>query len=563
MTWSVDIERILENIRVNSLLLTTYHKTQYFRFKKQLKWFRIPVIIISALASVFNVGLQPYIEQSIISGVCCILSLIVGIIGSLEMYLQIQQRMENELIMSKDYYLVAIDIYKVLKLGPENRNGEGIPFLEDKYTTYVKLFENSNLLEDDKLNDELAYLPSNNNNSQTLSFVSHVDNVIRRFNPLDRNQKHANKHKNSISDSLTPLTINSSSEIGKFTSNKHKHRVNHNSNEIDDPKKEMYRFSRNVDLPNDREVIPDKVISPYERLNALRRFLPKTTSVSSPIKQCEVFSNNNTEQKIKDDYVESYFINPLSNEKNNQYSNILNSSEIEDLQKETYRFSPNTRLPNDSEAISSTYSKFPTHPYLQNKKHNSSNNFNIQNKLSSNIENPLPELCKLEENRLSLNKNVSLLSECKTAGLRISNSFQRLEVQNNNQDISTEKPINYQLHSSQTNEYLPDNYRFTQNIESLNNYEDITNSKNKKNRFIEQHEEEIIRDNINIIRNDFNSPSKSVFGSKEEKILKELNTLFNPNMSTTSTLTSLTQNNSDIIKYNIENVETIENNIIF
>lgn len=196
MTWGEDVEGLLENLRVNALILSNYHKMTYFRVKKKLVYFRVPVIIISALASVFNVGLQPYIEQQIISGICCILSLIVGIIGSLEMYLQIQKKMENELIMSKDYYLIAIDIFKVLKLSPDNRNGEGIPYLEDKYTTYVKLFENSNLLEDDKINDQLAVLPyppssiSGSGNSRTSnnsrhSFLTQIDNVIRRFTPPD------------------------------------------------------------------------------------------------------------------------------------------------------------------------------------------------------------------------------------------------------------------------------------------------------------------------------------------------------------------------------------------
>jgi hypothetical protein len=180
--WTADIEKILENIRVNALLLSQYHKGQYFHYKKQLKYFRIPVILISALASVFNVGLQNYIDQAVISGTCCIMSLIVGIIGSLEMYLQIQKKMENELIMSKEYYLMAIDIYKVLQLEPCNRNGEGIPFLEDKYTTYVKLFENSNLLENDKLQDELAVLPTARSGSFS-SKSTFKTRVMDRFSP--------------------------------------------------------------------------------------------------------------------------------------------------------------------------------------------------------------------------------------------------------------------------------------------------------------------------------------------------------------------------------------------
>lgn len=155
ISWPNDVDVILERIRRNSIILSDYHKQNYFYLHSRLKYFRIPVIIISAFASVFNIGLQPFIDQGWISIICCLMSLITGLIGSIELFLQIQKRMESDLTYSRDYYLLAIDIYKVLSLDPKNRNGDGGTFLDDKFNIYRKMVENSNIL-DKKIIDQLA-----------------------------------------------------------------------------------------------------------------------------------------------------------------------------------------------------------------------------------------------------------------------------------------------------------------------------------------------------------------------------------------------------------------------
>jgi len=154
-TWPEDADYLLENIRCNSIILSDYHKKQYFVLQSQLKYFRIPIIIISAFASVLNIGLQPYLDQNYISVLCCMLSLITGLIGSIELFLQIQKKMENELMNSRDFYLNAIDIYKVLSLEPEHRNGDGLKYLDGKFAMYCKMIENSNIL-DKSIQDQLA-----------------------------------------------------------------------------------------------------------------------------------------------------------------------------------------------------------------------------------------------------------------------------------------------------------------------------------------------------------------------------------------------------------------------
>jgi hypothetical protein len=54
--------------------------------------------------------------------------------------------MDSELTISRDFYLLSIDIFKTLQLKRENRNVDGSAYLDGSIATYSKLFENSNVL---------------------------------------------------------------------------------------------------------------------------------------------------------------------------------------------------------------------------------------------------------------------------------------------------------------------------------------------------------------------------------------------------------------------------------
>jgi hypothetical protein len=155
--WSQDIELILDKIRYNSVLMSEEHKLKYIYLKGLLRYFRLPIILLSGINSVISVGLQPYIDQSYISVINCILSLGCGIIGSVELFLGIQVQMENELLVSKEYYILSTSIFKMLSLNVKNRNVNGHEFLEHCFDEYSNLIEKSNIIVT-KITDKLIPL---------------------------------------------------------------------------------------------------------------------------------------------------------------------------------------------------------------------------------------------------------------------------------------------------------------------------------------------------------------------------------------------------------------------
>jgi hypothetical protein len=110
----------------------------------------------------------------------CILSLLCSIIGSIELYLAIQKQMENELLSSKDYYILSIDIFKMLNLNVENRTPDGKSYLEEKYTEYCEFMKKSNTIEK-KLLDQLTTLPYFEKHSQLQSLTNTYTNLSKKF----------------------------------------------------------------------------------------------------------------------------------------------------------------------------------------------------------------------------------------------------------------------------------------------------------------------------------------------------------------------------------------------
>ena len=184
--WTDGMELALIDIKNKSLSNSESHKNNYYFYKSYLKYFRVPTIILSGLNSVFNVGLQPYISQSIISVLCCSISLLCGIIASVELFLGIQNIMEQELISSKEFYVLYYDVFKILSIEREHRMISGKTYLDDIHSKYCNLIESASLLhryenseivkkitnfvnnknEENEENEEVEF--ENNNNTENL-----------------------------------------------------------------------------------------------------------------------------------------------------------------------------------------------------------------------------------------------------------------------------------------------------------------------------------------------------------------------------------------------------------
>lgn len=174
-SWSDDIELVLKNILYNSNVLSSQHKDNYLQYKARLIYYKIPVIILSAVNSVISVGLSQFIKQDAVSVITCLLSLICGCISSIELFMNINKNQEIELDAYRGFTALSIKLSSTLKLERENRDAHGTQFLTTVISEYNRLFENSLVLISD-IDDKLINL--NNSSNEKVKY-----NPLTLFSP--------------------------------------------------------------------------------------------------------------------------------------------------------------------------------------------------------------------------------------------------------------------------------------------------------------------------------------------------------------------------------------------
>ena len=158
--WTDDIEVILDNIRKNCSLLYEYHRKQFLHLNSQIKYYRIPVLVLSSVASVWSIAGASFMQQEEVSLINCFLGFTASLITSIELYIGIGKQMESEIILSREYYILSVDIFKTLSLDRENRLNDGKEYLNECYGNYIKLVERSDVL-DKRIHDELMPMTTN------------------------------------------------------------------------------------------------------------------------------------------------------------------------------------------------------------------------------------------------------------------------------------------------------------------------------------------------------------------------------------------------------------------
>jgi len=151
--WSEDILDQLKAIEANSSKMSELNRVHYLSLVEMSKWFRLPIICFSSLNSIFAVGMNRYMSQENTSLITCLISFLVGLISSIELYLGLIKRLELSLTSYKAFYLLSIKIQHVLRI-EKIKKDDPIAFLTEVLTEYEELFKQSAVYED-KYNDYL------------------------------------------------------------------------------------------------------------------------------------------------------------------------------------------------------------------------------------------------------------------------------------------------------------------------------------------------------------------------------------------------------------------------
>ena len=115
-------------------------------YNSRLKYIKIPIIVISGINSVIAVGLADYVNQNFISATNSVLALVCGVLGSIELFLKVSDNMVISLTAARELYVLHIEIRKTLRLRAEDRGVDAKTYLDNVYTRYVDIIQNSKLV---------------------------------------------------------------------------------------------------------------------------------------------------------------------------------------------------------------------------------------------------------------------------------------------------------------------------------------------------------------------------------------------------------------------------------
>ena len=138
--WPKDVEDQLKAIEKNCSRLAQMNREEFLRLSQLIKYFKIPIIFFSGINSIFSLTLSSYISQKSASIVSCVISFIVSLISSIELYLGLLKRIDTTLTSYKDFYLLSMKINNEVRLNPENRTVDGHKFLLECLLHYKQLF---------------------------------------------------------------------------------------------------------------------------------------------------------------------------------------------------------------------------------------------------------------------------------------------------------------------------------------------------------------------------------------------------------------------------------------
>jgi len=95
-SFTADIECVLENIRLNCVMLTEFHRKNFLKLSQSITYYRIPVLLLSSVASLWSISGTTFLDQHSVSLINCLLGLFASFITSIELFMKLDQQIKEK-----------------------------------------------------------------------------------------------------------------------------------------------------------------------------------------------------------------------------------------------------------------------------------------------------------------------------------------------------------------------------------------------------------------------------------------------------------------------------------
>ena len=145
--WDDTEEEYLKKLEQQCNHYYIHYNKEYTYYNRLSSKFNIPILVVSAFNSFTAVALTTFIPQRYVSIMNAILSAGTGVLGSIQLYMKLNERMANALRSSISIKRVALKISKEISINRDLRVTDGITFLQECFSEFNQIIESGNPIE--------------------------------------------------------------------------------------------------------------------------------------------------------------------------------------------------------------------------------------------------------------------------------------------------------------------------------------------------------------------------------------------------------------------------------
>lgn len=145
--WHEKEEQYLTKIEKQCNEYTIYFNKDYKYYHKLSSRFNIPILIVSSINALTAISLNDFLGQRYVSILNAVLSAGTGILGSIQLYMKINEKLSNALRSGILMKRLALKISKELSIDRAQRSTEGQAFLQECFSEFNAALEQANPIE--------------------------------------------------------------------------------------------------------------------------------------------------------------------------------------------------------------------------------------------------------------------------------------------------------------------------------------------------------------------------------------------------------------------------------
>lgn len=154
--WTDEEEEFLKKMERQCDVYYNHHTSDFKYYHRLASKFNIPILIISSINALTAVAMNEFVPQKFVSIINAVLSAGTGVLGSIQLYMKINEKMTNALRSSIAFKRLGLKISKEITLARCDRVTEGQAFMTECFSELNTAIEQGNPVERSKLPNFMA-----------------------------------------------------------------------------------------------------------------------------------------------------------------------------------------------------------------------------------------------------------------------------------------------------------------------------------------------------------------------------------------------------------------------